>query len=74
LRYRNYVTHVDVLKVLLPVIRHRTHITANALFHFPEALREELKSKYAGRAGKTEASEFLLEQIIGASWSHVKRK
>jgi MoxR-like ATPase len=71
LRYRNYVTLADVHKVLLPVIRHRTHFTANALFHFPEAIRAELKADYAGRAGKTEASEYLLKQIINVAWSHV---
>lgn len=74
LRYRNYVTLADVYKVLLPVIRHRVQFTSNALFHFPESLRAELKVKYAGRAGKTEASEYLLEEIINAAWSHVASK
>lgn len=74
LRYRNYVTHADILKVFLPVIRHRVRFSSTALALFPEALRPILKEKYAGRSGKTEAIEYLLAKIADATWSHVTKK
>jgi len=76
LRYRDYLTFADVQKVLLPVIRHRTHFTPNALSTLTRnEVRGELVEEFK-RSGKTEMSEYLLKEIIRVAWSHasVSRK
>ncbi|MDP3645845.1 MAG: AAA family ATPase [bacterium] len=74
LRYRNYLILADVHKVLLPVIRHRTHFTPNALSSLTRGeVRSELTEQF-GRSGKTEMSEYILAEIIRTAWDHTPTK
>lgn len=83
MRYRDYVTFADVYKVLLPIIRHRTHFMPNALssgaremLQYTDTggqLHSELWDRFRG-TGRTEMAEYLLSEIIAAAWAHVTPK
>jgi MoxR-like ATPase len=71
LRFRPYVTLEDVEKVVLPVIRHRTHFMPGALEDFRDQMRPELARMFGGKAGRVEMHEYLLRGLIKSAWNSV---